>query len=203
MGLRTACAGGCGEEAAVMPPRSKVSRLPREIQNRIGELYDAGHTLDEIMAALDGIAVGRSSVGRYVKQRDKLAEAVRRSREVSDSIVRNLGDKAPGKQQALLIELFHTAMLDLFLNQETGELNADGAAALKGNPKGIAMLADALHSLARANRLDVDVRTDLEEKARQRAEREATDAVQQAARKQGLSAETVQKLMAGAFGVKS
>ncbi|GBQ08923.1 hypothetical protein AA15669_1965 [Saccharibacter floricola DSM 15669] len=70
---------------------------------KIGELYDNGHTINEIMAAL-GLCVGRSSVGRYVKQRDKLAKIVRSSREVSDSIVRD---------------------------QDTGELSRDGAAALK------------------------------------------------------------------------
>ncbi|MXV43922.1 DUF3486 family protein [Saccharibacter sp. 17.LH.SD] len=186
-----------------MPRRSKISCLPQKIKTRIGELYDAGHTLDEIMAALEGVDASRSSVGRYVQQRDKLAENVRRSREVSDSIVRNLGDKTPGKQQALLIELFHTVMLDLFLNRETGDISRDGIAALKGSPKGISQLADALHSLARANRLDVDVRADLEERARQKAEREAQTAVEKAAKRQGLSAETVQQIMAGAFGVKS
>ncbi|WP_345945927.1 phage protein Gp27 family protein [Bombella apis] len=176
--------------------------MPAEIRQKIGELYDAGHTIDEIMQALEGVDASRSSLGRYVQQRDKLAADVRRSREISDSIVRNLGQKTPGKQQALLIELFHTAMLDLFLNQETGELNKDGRAALKGSPKGLSQLADALHSLARANRLDVDVRADLEKAARAAAEQEATAAVTKAARQQGLSAETVSKIMSGAFGVK-
>lgn len=186
-----------------MARRSKISRLPAEIRQKIGELYDAGHTIDEIMQALEGVDASRSSLGRHLQQRDKMAAAVRRSREISDSIVRNLGQKTPGKQQALLIELFHTAMLDLFLNQENGELSKDGMAALKGSPKGLAQLADALHSLARANRLDVDVRADLEKAAREAAEREATAAVTKAARQQGLSAETVNKIMAGAFGGKS
>ena len=184
-----------------MAPRSKISRLPAEIRQKIGELYDAGHTIDEIMQALDGVDASRSSLGRYVKQRDQLAADVRRSREISDSIVRNLGQKTPGKQQALLIELFHTAMLDLFLNQENGELSKDGRAALKGSPKGLSQLADALHSLARANRLDVDVRAELEEKVRQQIEKETKVAVQKSARQQGLSAKTVKDIMSGAFGV--
>lgn len=185
-----------------MAPRSKIHRLPAEIRNRIGELYDRGHTLDEILSALDGVDTSRSALGRYVKQRDQLADNLRRSREISDSLVRNLGHKTPGKQQALLIELFHTAILDLFLNQETGQISKDGLAALRGSPKNLAQLADALHSLARANRLDVDVRADLEKAAREAAERELREGVERQAQRQGLSAETVNALLSGAFGGK-
>lgn len=42
-----------------MAPRSKISRLPAEIRQKIGELYDAGHTIDEIMQALEGVDAGK------------------------------------------------------------------------------------------------------------------------------------------------
>lgn len=181
-----------------MAPRSKISRMPPEIKNRIGELWDAGATLDQILAALGRVDVSRSALGRHIQQRERMVERLRRSREIADSVVQNLGDKTPGKTQAILIESLHSIIFDMF----SGENAEQAIETLQASPKGMSMLADAIHSLARAQRLDVDVRADLEKRAREKAEREATDAVQQAARKQGLSAETVQKLMAGAFGVK-
>ena len=201
MGLRSACTGSGGKETLIMSPRSKISRLPREIQNRIGELYDSGHTIDEIMASLASIGASRSALGRYVQQRDRLAERVRRSRAVSDSIVQNLGGAAPGKQQALLIELLHSALLEMFLDDD-GQIK-NGGETLKGNLKGMKMLSDALRSLAQANQLDVETRAKLEEKLRQRIEQETRTAVRTQARKQGLSAETVRQIMAGAFGVQT
>ncbi len=42
-----------------MAPRSKISQLPAEIRQKIGELYDAGHTIDEIMQALEGVDAGK------------------------------------------------------------------------------------------------------------------------------------------------
>lgn len=181
-----------------MAPRSKISRMPPEVKRKIGELWDAGATLDQILQALGSVDVSRSALGRHIQQRERLVERLRRSREIADSVVQNLGDKNPGKTQAILIESLHSIIFDMF----SGENADDAITSLQASPKGMSMLADAIHSLARAQRLDVDVRADLEKRAREKAEQEATAAVTKAARQQGLSAEIVSKIMSGAFGVK-
>lgn len=182
-----------------MPPRSKINRLPAALKKRIGELWDAGATLDQILQALGSVDVSRSALGRHIQQRERLVERLRRSREIADSVVQNLGDKNPGKTQAILIESLHSIIFDMF----SGENAEQSIETLQASPKGMSMLADAIHSLARAQRLDVDVRADLEKRAREKAEREAKEAVTLAARKEGLSAETVRGIMAEAFGAKS
>ena len=52
-----------------MPRRSTIKRLPKAIQERIGELREAGRTIDEILAKLAelDVEVSRSALGRHVK----------------------------------------------------------------------------------------------------------------------------------------
>ncbi|MXV35826.1 MULTISPECIES: phage protein Gp27 family protein [unclassified Saccharibacter] len=182
-----------------MARRSKISRLPPELKRRIGELWDAGATLDQVMEALRGVDVSRSSLGRHIQQRDKMVERLRRSRAVADSVVQNLGDKSPGETQAVVIESLFSIIFDMF----GGDNAEDAATSLQNNPKSMSMLAGAIRSLAQARQLDVTVRTELEDKARQKAERDAKNALTKAAKQQGLSKETVNAIMGGAFGVRS
>lgn len=146
-----------------MPRASSVKRLPPEIKERIHLLFEEGRTLDEIMQALAslGAEVSRSALGRYSQSLDKVAEKVRRSREVADALVRRLGDAPESRTLRLNVELMHSAILDLFLANE------------ERDSEGTFYLARSLEALAKASKLDTDMTVKVRQEAEAKAKREA------------------------------
>lgn len=191
-----------------MARRSSFDRLPNEIKERIGQLRDAGHSIDEILAALselDGVAISRSSLGRHIKGMDRLGIQMRRSRDVAQALVARLGTAEIGRNAQLNIELLHTVILDLFLKaqeDDTADLSKGGQAFAKRDPMGIQLIAKALEHLSKASKTDQEYRADVEAQVRARLEEEARQNIGVIAKTQGLSAESAAAIMAGAFGVK-
>lgn len=174
-----------------MPRQSTVRRLPPEVRDRIGALLDQGRTLDEILthlADLD-VHVSRSALGRYKQQIDKVSERIRRSREVAEALVRNLGDEPESKTTRLNIELLHGCLTDMLMQVPApGEEVADGDDAgpdVSLNPMGAMLMAKALDHLAKAKKSDAD----LIDKLREQARKEAAEVVDKVAQAQGLSDE--------------
>ena len=185
---------------------SEVDKLPEEIRVEIGRLRGLGWTIDQILDHLRTLldrAPSRSSLGRHIQGLDKLSERMKRSRHVAEALVRELGDAPESRAARLNIELLHSAVLDLFMKAGDGEdVNADGAAALAGNPEGTMMLAKALDHLARASKSNVDFLAAAEKRATERATREAAKAVESIAREKGISGDTLDAIKAGILGVK-
>jgi len=126
--------------------KSKIDRLPKPVREKVGELVDAGRTIDEILEALRALDIddiSRSSVGRHVKKLNVVAERVRRSREVADALVRRIGDVGESKALRLDVELMHSAMLDLLMGGEDGE-------AVTLDPEAAMFMARSLRDLAAA-----------------------------------------------------
>lgn len=179
-----------------MPRRNTVRRLPPEIRDRIGALLDQGRTLDEILAHLAelGANVSRSALGRYKQHVDKVSERIRRSREVAEALVRNLGDEPESKTTRLNIELLHGVLNDMLMQipvpgedgQPAGD-DEDGPEPEGLNPMGAMLLAKALDHLAKARKNDAD----LINKLREQAMAKAAEAVSAVAKKAGLSPEAV------------
>ena len=191
-----------------MPRASTVDQLPEEVRVEIGRLRQNGRTIDDIirhLRTLDGIApVSRSALGRHIQGMAKLGERMRRSRQVAEALVRDLGD-APESQTARVgIELVQTAILDLFMRADDGEDGAaeSGLAAVAGDPKGLHDLAKALDHLSRASKTNVEFIAAAEKRAGERAKRDAAAAVEIVARERGITAETLDAIKAGIFGVK-
>lgn len=187
-----------------MARKSSVDRLGPEIRDAIGRLLDQGATLDEVLAHLEGMSVevSRSALGRYSKRLAKAGEALRRSRSVAEALVRRYGEQPESKTARLNIELLHGVILDLFM-AEGEEADADGKAALAGNPMGAMMLAKALEHLTKASRHDVEFIERAEKRAAERARKEAAASAEAVAQQRGISAETRQAIVAGILGVKS
>jgi hypothetical protein len=146
-----------------MARASTIDKLPEEIRLEIGRLKQNGRSIDEIIAhlrQLDGIApVSRSALGRHLKGMEKIGERLRRSRQLTEAVARELGGAPESQSARVAIELLHTVVLDLFTNAEEGEeVNADGLAALAGNPEGVMMLAKALDHLGRASKTNIEAR---------------------------------------------
>jgi hypothetical protein len=186
-----------------MARKGTIDRLGPEVRDAIGRLLDEGCTLDQILAHLENMSVevSRSSLGRYTQKLAAAGEKLRRSRTVAEALVRKYGDQPESKTARLNIELLHGAILDLFMAEED-DADADGRAALKGNPMGAMMLAKALEHLTKASRHDVEFIERAEKRAAERAKKEAATAVEAVARQRGLTAETLAAIKAGIFGVK-
>jgi uncharacterized protein YukE len=185
---------------------SSIDKLPAEIRAAIGQLRQSGHTIDEILAHLADMRtqVSRSALGRHVKGFDKIAEKMRRSRDVAEALVRELGDAPESKAARLNIELLHGAVNDLFMRSADGEAVAQyGKLATEGDPEGIMMLAKALDHLGRASKSNVEFLVAAEKRAADKARAEAVVAVESVAKENGFSAATVDMIKAKIFGVKS
>ena len=186
---------------------SSVDKLPEEVRAEIGRLRGMGWTIDQILEKLRELldsAPSRSALGRHIAGMDKLGERMRRSRQVAEALLRELGDAPESRAARLNIELLHGAVMDLFMKAGDGEpVDGDGAAALAGNPEGVMMLAKALDHLSKASKTNVDFIRLAEERAATRAKKEAAVAVEAVARERGISGETLEAIKAGIFGVRA
>ena len=190
-----------------MPRPSKIDRLPPEIREAIGRLRDHGRTLDEILEHLRTmeIEVSRSALGRHVLSMEKVGERLRRSRAVSEALVRQLGDAPESKTARLNIELLHSFIYDLLASAEdvTDGEEVNLAAEVLKNPKALALFAEATEPLTKASRHNADFVQKVEERAEARGKRDAVKAVESVAKDKGLSADTLAAIKAGIFGVKA
>lgn len=186
---------------------SSIDALPEEIKAEIGRLRLQGCTIDQIVAhlrAMHGVtSVSRSAMGRHVKGLERVAEQIRRSREVATALVQQLGDAPESETARLNIEIMHSAILDLKMRVADGEeVDGDGAAALAGNPEGIMMLSKAIDHLAKAQKANADFAEKIEKAAEARAKREAAARVDAIGKEKGISADTLAAIKAGIFGVR-
>lgn len=182
---------------------SSIDQLEPEIRDEIGRLRGNGHTLDEILAALrelDVTNISRSALGRHVQSMEKIGQKLRHSRNIAEALVRQLGDAPASRSAQLNIELLHSVILDLNLASDGAD--ADGLAALRGNPEGIMLLSKAIDHLTKSAKADIENQQQIEARVEKRLKAQAEQHVVSEAKKRGISAETAKALMEGAFGVK-
>ncbi|GFE93513.1 DUF3486 family protein [Acetobacter persici] len=183
---------------------SSIDQLEPEIREEIGRLRGGGHTIDEILAALRELGakdISRSALGRHVKNMEQIGAKLRHSRNIAEALVRQLGDAPASRSAQLNIELLHSVILDLNLaSEETAD--ADGLAALKGNPEGIMLLAKAIDHLTKSSKADIENQKAIEERVEKRINAKNAVAIKDVAREKGLSQETVDAIRARILGVK-
>lgn len=187
---------------------SSIDDLPDELRAEIGRLRTQGATIDRIvehLRALHGAAPSRSAVGRHVKKMEKVGERIRRSREVSEALVRQLGDAPASRTAQLNIELLQSTVLDIFskADEDMDGVDEGGQAALAGNPQGIMLLAKAIDHLTHASKTDADFVAKVEAVAADRERKAAAARVEAIAKDAGISAATMSKIKAGIFGVRA
>ena len=159
---------------------STFKQLPPEVRNKIGELFDRGCTLNEVMQALESLDVtlSRSALHRAKQRIDKIGEKIRRSREIADSVVRNLGDIPENKATRMNMELMQGVILDI-LSQADDEIDSEKGGA--STPMGAMLLAKALEHLAKTARHDAELTTKLKESAKKEVEAKLEAAAKEAA----------------------
>ena len=189
-----------------MGRKSSIDRLPEDVRGLIEQLHQRGWTIDQIREKLSEMldeVPSRSAIGRKLVGMQKVRERLTRSRTVAEALAKELGD-APGSEIARLnVELMHSAILDLYMKFGDGEtVDADGMAALQGNPEGMMMLCKALDHLGRASKSNVDYILAVEKRAAEKARAEAAVAVETVGKERGISASTIEAIKASIFGVQ-
>lgn len=172
---------------------STFKRLPPEVRDKIGALFDQGCTLDQILDALGtlDVAVSRSALHRYKQHIDKVGEKIHRSREIADAVVRKLGDTPENKTTRMNMELMQGVILDILSEADSETEPAKGGAS---TPMGAMLLAKALEHLAKTAKHDADLTTKLKDAARKEAEAKLEAAAKEAAAQgEGNEAEQVLK----------
>ncbi len=172
-----------------MPRPSSITRLPREVRQRLRALYEQGLTLDELHAAacaalaeIDGDwrPPSRSAIHRDRQRWEETARRLREAREMAEAISVEIKD-LPGDQtgQAIvdLIRALTMRVLQRELDGETPDMS----------PKDLMMLARTALAAARAAQTDARTRREIAAQARE----EAARAVEAEAKKRGFDAQTV------------
>lgn len=176
---------------------STIAKLPKQIREKITTLRDQGRTIDEILRHLEmlDVEVSRSALGRHLKKQAKVAEQIRRSRELAESIGREFGDAEASQVARTNIELLHTLMMKFMIggDDENVEVILDAKEAM--------FAATALEKLSKASKLDVDRELKIREEVERQAMKKASKIVEDAGREKGLSAEMVNELKAKFLGV--
>jgi hypothetical protein len=162
-----------------MGRQSSIRRLPPEIRELIGRLRRDGRTIEEIVAKLGelDIATSKSTVGRWTRQLDAIAEEASRNRYLSEALVDRLGEEPDNKVARMNIELMHSVLTRL-------HFGADGR-PVELDPRQVLFMSTALQKLASAQKLDVERTLKLQQAVAEKAADRAVEAADQQSRANG------------------
>ena len=180
-----------------MGRRSTISRLPKEIREKIADLRTNGNkTIDEIMEhlALLDVDVSRSALGRHLKKQEQVVAQIMRSRTLAEAVAKQFGDKETGKVARVNMELLHTLLMKVMVGEGDGEVVLDAKEAM--------FVATALEKLTKATKIDQDRELKIRDEERKAATIEAAKVVSKEAKKQGLSSEVIDAIKSQILGVK-
>lgn len=128
--------------------------------------------------------VSKSAVNRYDLQMRDVGERLRQSREVADRWINKLGAAPQGQVGNLINEILRTLSFDVTLFMQEGTLDKESAPAVVGMLKDLALTTMRLEKAANLN-------VEREKEIRQQALEEAASRVDKAARKNGVTPETI------------
>ena len=125
----------------------------------------------------------------------KLREKLTRSREVAVAVAGELGDAPGSVQMTVLTELLQTSIFDLMMPED------DVAPAL--DTKQISEIAKGLKDITTAARGNIAFMGDAEKRAVERTKTAAAKVVDTVGAERGISAETMNAIKAGIFGIET
>ena len=180
-----------------MGRRSTVAAMPRELVEACNGLIRDGHTIEEILAALQGMGaqVSRSAVGRYVKSARESMEKYRQAQEVAKVWVDKLEAEPSGDVGRLLPEMLRVVAFQTLTNM--GESDASVGAM------DVMLLAKALKDIAGTQKTNIDTELLMRKvRAETQAKADAAAAdVEAITRNAGMSEELVSSIRARILGV--
>jgi hypothetical protein len=177
--------------------RSTIEELPPEIRSAIDDALKQGVTLDQIVKAVQavGAEVSRSALGRYKLKYHRLGERLRRTREIADVFVSQLGAAPEGKQGRIITELAQGLVFDFLTPDDDGKMPTL-------DTEGLMFLGKAIKDLASAEKTSADRELKIREEERKRVLAEASTKVIAAGKAHGLSAEGQAAIRATLLGIK-
>lgn len=188
-----------------MPRKSSIKDLPPEVLAQVNRILTEGvWTLNELVDHLKdaGHPRSRSALGRYKKQLDRVSDRLRRSRDMADALVREIGPGlAEGKTGRMLVEILQNMAFDFMLNQVEDE--GDGKAEdLKSQD--FYFLAKTIKDLAAASKLTVDQELKIRESVAAEVVKKLDAAAEESERagERGLSEERVKQLREDFLGIR-
>jgi hypothetical protein len=183
-----------------MGQKSAVDRLPEKLRNKLLEmLRNPAVTQAEIVDAINDEAgeplVSKSSLNRYAQRMKKFAEKNRQAKEVADAYIEKFGAEDRNKLGKVVNEQIRLAAFDLI--SEIDELKASGEANAEVITEIIFKVSRGLKDLEQAEKLNAE----RSETIRKATLAEAAEVVEQNAKTDGLTAETVEKIKKQILGL--
>lgn len=176
-----------------MARRSTVAALPRELLDRCNALIRDGYTIEEILAALQGLGaqVSRSAVGRYVKSAREVMAKHQQAQEVARVWVDKLEAEPAGDVARLLPEMLRVVAFQSLTTM--GEANEPAKAM------DVMLLAKALKDIAGTTKANLDIEKQL--RAMRAELKAAARDVAEQARAAGASDATINAMRTRILGV--
>jgi hypothetical protein len=183
-----------------MGQKSAIDRLPETLRNKLLEmLHNPATTQLEIVDAINDEAgeplVSKSSLNRYAQRMKKFAEKNRQAKEVADAYIEKFGAEDRNKLGKVVNEQIRLAAFDLI--SEIDDLKESGKADPEVITDIIFKVSRGLKDLEQAEKLNAE-RSETIKKA---TLAQAADIVEQNAKTDGLTAETVEKIKKQILGL--
>ncbi|HCC37023.1 MAG TPA: hypothetical protein DEQ14_05120 [Treponema sp.] len=183
-----------------MGQKSAVDRLPENLRIKLLEmLTNPAITQAEIVDAINAEAgetlLSRSSMNRYAQRMKRFAEKNRQAKEIADAYIDKYGNDNRVKLGKVVNEQIRLAVFDLI--GEIEEIQADPEIKKTEIADMLYKLSRGLKELEAAEKLNAE----RAESIRKAALAEAADAVEQAAKSNGLTAETIEKIKSQILGL--
>jgi len=181
-----------------MARKSSIDLLPAEIRDALHELLrdptvnqlEATQKVNALLEAEEHeIRLSKSAVNRYSQRMDAIGEKMRQSRQIADMWIGKLGNQPQGQVGKLLNEFTRTMAFETALHMSEGEDPIP--------PKLLKELSLAIKHLEEA----ASVNEKREREIRRQMAEEAATAVDEAAKQQGLTADSVAQIKAQILGI--
>jgi hypothetical protein len=154
-----------------MPRPSKIDKLPVELKNLIGELRQAGASIDEIMGKLrelkPDIDISRTGLGVHIQDLDRMVENMQNSRAVADALAARFGNEPDTRISRASIEMLQSAIMKLMVTSDGSGLASDE----------LLQLSLAVKSLSAATKSDVETRAKIRREMADQAVKAAEKAI--------------------------
>lgn len=176
-----------------MARKSTVAALPKALVDACNGLIRDGRTIDDILAALQGLGadVSRSAVGRYVKSARESLDKYRQAQEVAKVWVDKLEAEPNGDVGRLLPEMLRVVAFQ--------SLSAMGESDKPAKAMDVMLLAKAIRDVAGTAKTQLEVEKQL--RAMRAELKAAAKDVENTARAAGLSGDTVAQIKQRILGV--
>lgn len=181
--------------------KSSISQLPQEQREHIERLLRGGqHTLDQMIDELrarwpgePAAEVSRSALHRYDQHFAVLTERMRRTQQMADALVGELGEGIGEKSGALLTQAVMTLATDVALKAHGDEDTSIDE---------VRKLAVAAKNALDSQRLDINARKAIREEARAQLLREQSEALDKVVKTGGLSEDRAREFREKILGVR-